>query len=520
MKQFVYAKDKLIYDKFGREFLLKGVGLGGWMLPEGYMWGVYKYYERPRRFETLILEKTDQAYANYFWDTYYENFISEADFKLIKEKGFNSVRLPVNFRLLMEENEIDDTVVFKSKGFSMIDKVIDYCKQYDLYLILDLHAAPGGQTGANIDDSKYDKPELFTKSIYQNQTIALWTEIASRYKDETIIAAYDLLNEPLPNWHKDLFKELVPLYKRLIKAVREIDSNHMISIEGAHWATDFSMINEALDSNMILHFHKYWNAPSIESLDYILEKRDTLNLPIYMGEGGENDLYWYAAAFKLYDQLNISWNFWTYKKIDNNNSIISFKKPINWLTLFDQTANHNKEEAITLLDTFLEAVRFENSVLNQRVINHLFRQDHVSLPSPFYDYYGEGISFKVNQKSQSTFRERDGISIVYKDYSPYDPKFSRYSIEDITEDKYPYLLVHKDDFYVYTFHLSSLKPFQIIIETIDSSFDVIVNDDKPIKHDGAHDFVKLFQATQKTIQIKLRVINSGIIRNIHIKVID
>ena len=102
----------------------------------------------------------------------------------------------------------------------------------------------------------------------------------------------------------------------------------MISIEGVNWSTDFSVLNERLDDNVIIHFHKYWNSPTVETIKEFLDKRDQLNHPLYMGEGGENDLYWYAAAFKMYDQLDISWNFWTYKKIDNNNSIISFKKPI------------------------------------------------------------------------------------------------------------------------------------------------------------------------------------------------
>jgi endoglucanase len=511
---FVNAKNKKLYDGNGNEFLLKGVGLGGWMLPEGYMWGNHKYYERPRRFEELVLEKTDQEYADLFWDTYYKAFISDKDFELINQHGYNSIRLPINFRMLMEENELDDTVVFKQIGFDLIDYVIDQCKKHKLYLILDLHGAPGGQTGTNIDDSKYDKPELFTNEIYQSQTVKLWIEIAKRYKDETIVAAYDLLNEPLPNWNSHLNENLVPLYKRLIKEIRKIDQNHMFSIEGAHWATDFSMISEVLDENTLLHFHKYWNSPSIETITQFLDKRESLNHPLYMGEGGENDLYWYAAAFKMYDQLDISWNFWTYKKIDNNNSIISFKKPKNWNTIFDKEYEMSSEEAKLLLNAFLKNIEFDNCKINKEVTNHLFRKDEVKIPSAFYDYYGNGISFKTHSNLEGPIRTSDKTDIVQSNGTTYNHSFSRFSKEDIANDKYAYLRMSKGDFYCYTFYITDLKEILVSIENVNSHFDVSINNEHVnVINEGVLQSYK-YSPNKHKIEVKLTCTKPGIIRNI------
>jgi len=513
-KQFVHADGKILRDINGEEFAMKGVGLGGWMLPEGYMWGSYKYYERPRRFEERITELVGETEAAIFWDKYYKSFISDKDFELISNHGFNSIRLPINFRMIMVENELTDDVVFLESGFKMIDYVVEQCKKHNQYLILDLHGAPGGQTGANIDDSKYDKPELFTKRIYQVQTIKIWEELARRYKDETIIAAYDLLNEPLPKHNEKLYDKLIPLYKEIIQAIRKIDTHHMISIEGVNWSTDFSVLNERLDDNVIIHFHKYWNSPTVETIKEFLDKRDQLNHPLYMGEGGENDCYWYAAAFKLYDQLNISWNFWTYKKIENTNSIISFKKPDNWLTLFKKDEEISKEKAIRMLNEFLKNIKFENCVVNKKVTNHLFRKDEFMIPSAFYDNYGEGISFQTNGTKESSIRKNDKTSIVNKDGNEYEQHFSRLNKEQIEAEKYPYLHMYKNDFYNYTFDQNSVDESKIIITHNDVDFKVYINDNPQTldKKDG-YSVIK-FVGTKGSNVLRIECIKQGIIRQI------
>jgi endoglucanase len=101
-----------------------------------------------------------------------------------------------------------------------------------VYVIIDMHGAPGGQTGANIDDSPNDKPELFIDPRYQDQLVNLWVKIAQRYKDEPTVAAYDLLNEPLPvnTGSAEKYKHLlVPLYQRITSEIRKVDQKHMIT---------------------------------------------------------------------------------------------------------------------------------------------------------------------------------------------------------------------------------------------------------------------------------------------------
>ena len=81
----MYARNNRLYIN-ETEIFLRGVGLGGWMLPEGYMWGSRKKITRPRLFEKRIVDLIGEAEAKIFWDKYYNTFISDADFKLIGKR--------------------------------------------------------------------------------------------------------------------------------------------------------------------------------------------------------------------------------------------------------------------------------------------------------------------------------------------------------------------------------------------------------------------------------------------------
>lgn len=197
-----------------------------------------------------------------------------------------------------------------------------------------MHGAPGGQTGQNIDDSESDIPELFTDRRNQDILVEMWHLLAIRYGNEPAIGGYDLLNEPIPNWNRRYNPQLLPLYRRLTRAIRDVDARHMIILEGAHWATDFSVFDdytpeEAAD-NIVLEFHKYWSDPDEESLAPFVETAKRLNVPLWMGEGGENNLQWYTYAFPMYERLGIGWCFWAYKKMEVPNSPVTFEKPEGW----------------------------------------------------------------------------------------------------------------------------------------------------------------------------------------------
>lgn len=393
MEGFVHAFAGRLLDGHGEPLILRGVGLGNWLLPEGYMWKFeHPRTQSPREIEALIEDLVGTDLAVQFWQRFRATFVTEDDIARIRAEGMNHVRLPINSRVV-----IDEGGELIEPGFALIDRVIDWCRKYHLWVVLDLHGAPGGQTGTNIDDSPHRAPELFTDERYRSLTVKLWRALAHRYRDETVVAAYDLLNEPLPNEYQHLYAgQLRDLYRELTAAIREVDRNHMISYEGTHWATNWDVFTEVWDSNSILQFHKYWSAPDRPSIQRYIDVGRELGLPIYMGEGGENNLDWIQTAFQLYEDSGISWNFWTWKKIDTLTSPCSVNAPSGWSEITDYAAGKaskpNFGDAHQTLNELLDAIPLSRCTYRSEVISALLRLPPLKIPAVGFGFGGAGQS--------------------------------------------------------------------------------------------------------------------------------
>ncbi len=309
-----------------------------------------------------------------FWGEFNGHFVTGEDVRRMKELGFNSVRPALNARVFMTEEE---PIRFHEDAFKLLDRFVGWCGKHGLYVILDLHGAPGGQTGANIDDSPNDKPELFLEPKYQERTILLWKKLASRYKDNTTVAAYDLLNEPLPEKWKSLNPRLTEFHDRLIQEIRKVDPDHLITIEGAHWSRDFSVFKAPLPPNVVLQFHKYWDENTPKAIQPFLDKAAELNAPLWCGESGENKNNWYRASFELLEDHGIGWCFWTWKKLDSSNNPYSIKRPKDWDLITGYCKGKGKPntaEAKAVLWEFLDNLKLKNCVLHQEAVDAVFRR--------------------------------------------------------------------------------------------------------------------------------------------------
>jgi endoglucanase len=197
--------------------------------------------------------------------------------------------------------------------------------------VLDLHAAPGGQTGANIDDS-YGYPFIYESAYYTDMTVQLWRALAQRYKDETIILGYELLNEPIStDFNTNYFSPMLePLYKKITTAIREVDKNHMIILDGAVWASQFHWFGTPFDSNLVYTFHKYWVDPTQNNIQEYIDFGNKYNVPIWMGESGENSDTWIETFRVLLEKNGVSWAFWPYKKLNSDSCVRKFWVPQDW----------------------------------------------------------------------------------------------------------------------------------------------------------------------------------------------
>ena len=162
---FLTTNGTAIVNENGDAVILRGMGLGGWMLQEGYMLQTAEFagpeYQIRNKIEGLIGE----ANTDLFYEKWLENHVRKIDVDSLKAWGFNSVRLPMHYKLYtppIEDEPVIGEITWLEKGFEMTDSLLSWCKQNEMYLILDLHGAPGGQ-GANADISDYDptKPSLW-----------------------------------------------------------------------------------------------------------------------------------------------------------------------------------------------------------------------------------------------------------------------------------------------------------------------------------------------------------------------
>ncbi len=397
---FLHTQGQDIVNERGDKVLLRGVGLGNWLLPEGYMWKFGNQGDRPRRIEKIVNDLIGPEKAREFWSEFRKRYITEADIKRIAELGFNSVRPALNSRLFLTET---DPPVRVEEGYVLLDNLVAWCRANGVYVILDMHGAPGGQTGQNIDDSPADLPGLFMDAKYQDQLVDLWKTIALRYKDEPAVAGYDLLNEPLPERtgaaraHK---AKLEPLYRRITKAIREVDSRHMIILEGADWSNDWSVFSRPFDSNLVYQFHYYcWDNPAqVKDIQTFLNHRKRLNAPVWVGETGEKDNAIYWATTEYFETHNIGWSFWPWKKMDTSNTPVSIKTPPHWEAVAAYSRGGpapSPAVAQQAFDGLLRNIRLENCVFFPDVVNALMRRAPARIEAENFGQDGQGESYSV-----------------------------------------------------------------------------------------------------------------------------
>jgi aryl-phospho-beta-D-glucosidase BglC (GH1 family) len=320
--QFAHTDHKQIVDAAGKPLLVRATNLGNWLVPEGYMWLFEGGPQSPSEIRALLLELLGPEASAAFWHNYRENYITREDIALLHRAGFNAIRVPLHYGLF----ESDD-----AEGFNLLDRLIVWSRAEDLCLVLDLHAAPGGQTGTNIDDSA-GYPWLYQSPQEQEHLIAIWRRLATHYRDEPAVLGYDLLNEPIPHFPKlTLLNPLLePLYQRLSGEIRKVDAHHILFLGGAQWDGNFSVFGKPFDANAAYTFHKYWTAPDESVLRQYLDFRERYDVPIWMGESGENTDDWIAQFVKALEKNNIGWAFWPYKKMEKSSAVVSIIPPADW----------------------------------------------------------------------------------------------------------------------------------------------------------------------------------------------
>jgi endoglucanase len=372
---FIHAEGRGLVDGRGETFVIKGINLGNWLVPEGYMFK-FKQARSPSEIAGFFATLIGPEDASRFWVKFREVYITEEDVRFIKAAGFNTVRVPLNWRLFVGAGE-DGTDRYDAPGWPLLDRLIRWCREAGLRVIVDLHAAPGGQTGVNHDDGP-GYPLTFYVPRNRQRTIALWQKLAARYRAETAILGYDLLNEPIsPYSDVDyLNPQLEPLYRDIVAAIRSVDQNHVVVLEGAQWGTNFAVFDRPFDSNGVYTYHKFWINPTRDGLQSYLDFSNRWNVPVFIGETGEFNNGWNDKFHRLQERFGLGWCFWPYKNLDSDLSVVSIQKPAGWDLIADAGSSASaplprREEAQAIVNAYLEAAKFKNVRVNADYINSL-----------------------------------------------------------------------------------------------------------------------------------------------------
>jgi hypothetical protein len=392
------AKGRIIVNAKGQEVILRGMGMGGWMLQEGYMFRLGNLGQQ-HNIKAHIEEVAGAAYTARFYDKWLSNHTRKIDIDSMAAWGFNSIRLPMHYQLYtlpVDQEPVAGQNTWIERGFAMTDSLVKWCKAAHIYLILDLHATPGGQgNDLPISDRYPDKPSLWESKANQEKMIALWKKLAQRYANETTIAGYDIINEP--NWGFESAEDkrgisetknepLRNLMMEITKAIREVDKNHIVIIEGNGFGNNYRGIFPLWDNNMVVSFHKYGNFNEQKSIQSFLNLSEQYQVPLWMGESGENSNTWFTEAIRLAESNHIGWCWWQLKKMGINNPL-EVKVTPGYQKLVDywsgKGAKPSQSEAIAALDELLENIKLENNIYHKDVTDAMFRQVGSTTAKPF-----------------------------------------------------------------------------------------------------------------------------------------
>jgi hypothetical protein len=341
----------------GRPVRLRGVNLGGWMLIEDYMIGLpWTEWKIREEFRKVLGAESYSA----FFDAYDQAYIAEADIAFLAQQGFNYVRLPFNYRCFEDDLAPGQ---WKESGFRQLERVIGLCRKHSLWVLLDLHAAPGAQARDQNAGSAYGETYLWNHREFLDRTAALWVEIARRYSGDATIAGYNLLCEPVTT-NVPLLNEF---YLQIIRAIRKVDPDHLIVLDGNLWAKDITSLHDELfaDPQVIPALHHYYSErfpalahltsyPAVvdgKSLDRETVRRTLdgkydqrrIHRPVLVAEFGVSRSNAQPFAVQLaitrdlvsiFEENGWGWSMWCYKDL-RNMGIATVRQDTPWRRFLD-----------------------------------------------------------------------------------------------------------------------------------------------------------------------------------------
>ncbi|TFW19804.1 glycoside hydrolase family 5 protein [Duganella callida] len=321
----------------GTQPALRGINLGNYLIQEFWMMGQETRAVGDQcSLEAVLDKRFGYEERQRLYTLFRDNWIRERDWDMLPRMNLNLVRLPFIYSVVEDEKHPRQ---LRADAWKYFDNAIAEAEKRGVYVILDLHGAVGSQgwehhSGCAGRNKYWDTPE------YQERTIWLWQQIAARYKDRGAVAGYSILNEPWGTTPENLAVVVETLYK----AIREVDTNHVIILPG-HNKTGIDAYGKPADhgmTNVAFEMHPYpghfgWGKPGLEVHKNWLQcsgkgdnvckwktKLEGLDTAFFVGEfqpwafmGAENGGQVMRVTYDTYVANGWANTAWAYKLVSN-----------------------------------------------------------------------------------------------------------------------------------------------------------------------------------------------------------
>jgi hypothetical protein len=244
---FLHVHGPDIVNGRGEVVRLRGFCLGGWMNMENFITG-YPGDEAGMR--AAVRRVLGAERARFFFERFLHYFFAEDDVRYLKSLGCNVIRVALNYRHFESDER---PLEYQPEGLALLDRLVGWARAHQVYVILDLHAVQGWQNQGWHSDNHCQAAHFWGQRDFESRALALWQELARRYRDEEFVAGYNVMNEP----NAADVRWLNQYYRRVTRAIREVDPQHIIFLEGNHYSQQFHELEAPFDNNTVYSSHLY-----------------------------------------------------------------------------------------------------------------------------------------------------------------------------------------------------------------------------------------------------------------------
>lgn len=262
--------------------------------------------------------------------------------------GANQVRWQLNWTPMKaaEEWAKDPEALDKwlDGALEQTDLAVEACRKYGLMMLLDLHTPPGGRVEQGVC-------RLFQEQRYQDHFLRIWRRIATRYKGNPVVYAYDLVNEPVEGKVAEGLMNWRELATAATKVIREVDPGHAVVFEPGPWGgpDGFADLLPLEVDHVIYSFHMYlphafthqgvhgmaqglvypgtiagehWDKERLrEAMIAAIEFQREFNVQMYVGEfsairwAPDNSAYrWLKDVTDLFEEYGWDWSYHAFRE--------------------------------------------------------------------------------------------------------------------------------------------------------------------------------------------------------------